>query len=152
MRCSSSKIVATLAVLLPVLTSCTTIELPKAAVPAGRSIAAAWARPADSGATGGAYVTVVNADSTPLELVSVSTSIAAAAELHETMQHDGMAHMAARATISIAARDSLVMKPGGLHIMLPQLLRALRVNDTVPLTLRFSNGDSLVARVLVQTP
>ncbi len=118
----------------------------------GRLVSAAWARPADSGATSGAYLTIVNADSAATELVAVTSTAAAAAEVHESMQHDGMAHMMARAAVPIAPRDSLVMQPGGVHVMLLQLTRPLAVGDTVPLTLRFATGDSLVVRVPVRAP
>lgn len=134
------------AVAAPVLAGCTAPE-PAAS---GRYVTSAWARPADSGATSGAYLTIRNADSAAVELVAVSSPLAVAAEVHETMQHNGMAHMMARTTVGIAPRDSLVMKPGGLHVMLVHLTRALVVGDTIPVLLRFSNGDSLTARVPVK--
>lgn len=132
--------------LLPVLVACATAEPPVS----GRLVTAAWARPADSGATSGAYVTIVNHDSATVELVSVSSNAAVAAEVHETMTHEGMSHMMARTTVPLAPRDSLVMKPGGLHVMLLQLTRRLSVGDSVPLTLRFSTGDSVLVRVPVR--
>lgn len=121
--------------------------------PQGRAVTAAWARAADSGATGGAYLTIVNHDSVTVELVSVATApLAASAEVHESMQHDGMSHMMPRTSVSIGARDSLVMAPGGMHVMLNQLTRALTAGDSVPLTVRFSNGDSVLVRVPVRAP
>ncbi len=137
-----------LAALLPLVAACTTADVPAS----GRRVSASWARTADSGTTGGVYVTIVNADSTPVDLTGASTPYATATEVHESMMHDGMSHMMARPSIMIAGRDSLVMKPGGLHIMLLQLTRALVTTDSIPLTLRFSTGDSLVVRVPVQAP
>jgi periplasmic copper chaperone A len=133
---------------LAVATACATAERPQT----GREVTDAWARTADSGATGGAYVTIVNADSMTVELTGASSAWAVATEVHETMDHNGMTHMMPRSTVSIAPRDSLVMKPGGLHIMLVQLTRALTVNDSIPVTLRFSRGDSLQVRVPVRAP
>ena len=120
--------------------------------PRGRAVTAAWARAADSGATGGAYLTIVNHDSVTVDLVGVATALAASAEVHESMQHDGMSHMMPRASVAIGARDSLVMAPGGLHVMLNQLTRTLTAGDSVPLTVRFSNGDSVLVRVPVRAP
>ena len=137
-----------LAVLLSLFAACTTADVPAS----GHRVSASWARTADSGTTGGVYVTIVNADSTPVDLTGASTPYATATEVHESMMHDGMSHMMARPSITIAGRDSLVMKPGGLHIMLLQLTRALVTTDSIPLTLRFSTGDSLVVRVPVQAP
>ena len=133
---------------LAVATACTTAEQPRT----GRFVTAAWARTADSGATGGAYLSIVNADSLAVELTGASSEWAVATEVHETMNHDGMSHMMPRTSVPIAPRDSLVMKPGGLHIMLVQLTRALTVNDSVPVTLRFSRGDSVLVRVPVRAP
>lgn len=127
--------------------ACTSTEAPR-----GRIVTAAWARAADSGTTGGAYLTIVNHDSVTVELVGVATTLAASAEVHESMQHDGMSHMMPRTSVSIEARDSLVMAPGGLHVMLNQLVRALAPGDSVPLTVRFSNGDSVLVRVPVRAP
>ncbi|MCZ8203016.1 copper chaperone PCu(A)C [Gemmatimonas sp.] len=142
-----------IAAVLPVCVGCAGGEAASGDTPrTGRVVSAAWARPADSGATGGAYFTIVNADSVATALVAVTSTAAAAAEVHESMQHDGMAHMMARAAVPIAPRDSLVMLPGGVHVMLLQLTRALAVGDTVPLTLRFAAGDSLVVRVPVRAP
>jgi len=127
--------------------ACTSIESPR-----GRSVTSAWARPADSGATGGAYLTIVNADSVAVELVGASSPVATSVEVHESMQHDGMSHMMPRTSLPIGARDSVVMAPGGLHVMLNHLLRPLVAGDSVPLTLRFSNGDSVQVRVPVRAP
>lgn len=134
------------ALVLPVLAACATGEPPLA----GRLVTSSWARPADSGATGGAYVTIINADSITVELIGASSPVAAATEVHESMQHEGMSHMMARTSVPIAPRDSLVMKPGGLHVMLLQLTRPLAPGDSVPLTLRFSSGDSVTVRVPVR--
>ncbi|WP_053333681.1 copper chaperone PCu(A)C [Gemmatimonas phototrophica] len=136
------------ALVAPVMSACATAEPP----PSGRIVTSAWARPADSGATGGAYLTILNADSVAVELVSASSPVAVATEVHETMEHDGMSHMMPRTTVPIAPRDSMVMKPGGLHLMLMQLTRALVVNDTIPMTLRFSRGDSVMVRIPVVSP
>jgi copper(I)-binding protein len=141
------RILATGTALAVMAAACAPTETPR-----GRTVTAAWARAADSGATGGAYLTIVNHDSVTVELVAVATALAASAEVHESMQHDGMSHMMPRASVAIGARDSLVMAPGGLHVMLNQLTRALAAGDSVPLTVRFSNGDSVLVRVPVRAP
>jgi len=107
---------------------------------------------ADSGATSGAYLEIVNNDTSGMTLVGVTTEVAGAAEVHETMQHDGMAHMMARAELPIAAGEVLSMQPGGLHVMLVDLRRALAVGDSVPLRLRFRDGTELPVVVPVKTP
>jgi periplasmic copper chaperone A len=124
--------------------------------PSGQTIVDAWARTADSGATGGAYLTVLNHDSVAVELVGASSGWARAVEVHETMDHDGMTHMMARPTITIGARDSLVMRPGGVHLMLIDLARPLTPDDSVPVTLQLAlphgERDSVLVRLPVRTP
>lgn len=133
-----------------VLSACTAAD--RAVPEAGVAADGAWARLADSGATSGAYLTVRNRDSVAATLVGASSPWARAAEVHETMEHAGMTHMQARPSITIAAGDSLLMRPGGLHVMLIDLARAVAAGDTVPLTLHFADGDSLVVRAAVRTP
>ena len=112
----------------------------------------AWVRTADSGNTGGAYFTLANVDTMPLTIVDMSTPVAASAELHETMQMSGMVHMMARPDLVLPLDSTVTMAPGGLHVMLTALNRALRVGDTVPLTLTLSDGRSVPVAVPVRAP
>jgi len=111
-----------------------------------------WARIADSGATSGAYMEIANNDTVAITLVGVTTTDAGAAEVHESMQQDGMAHMMPRTALRIPAGDVVTMAPGGLHVMLIDLRRALVIGDSVRLRLRFSDSTSMAVTVPVQTP
>ena len=110
----------------------------------------AWARPADSGATGGAYVTITNTDTVSLTLTGWQSPLAAQTDVHETMQMEGMTHMMARADISLPRDSSLVMAPGGVHVMLTGLTRALHIGDTIPLTVTLRDGRTVPMRVPVR--
>lgn len=118
----------------------------------GITVRDAWARIADSAATGGAYVSLVNGNRDMVEIAGAASTAADAVELHETMQHDGMMHMTPRTSVAIAPGDSLVMGPGGLHVMLIGLHRALVVGDSVPLVLQLSSGDLIPLMIPVRTP
>jgi copper(I)-binding protein len=115
-----------------------------------------WARAADSGATGGAYLVLENRDTTPVSITGVSTAAADAAELHETMVHDGVAHMMPHADLAIAPGATLAMAPGGMHLMLVGMRRAVAEGDTVAVVLQFTRGagaaDSLPVRLPVRAP
>ncbi len=111
-----------------------------------------WARIADSGATSGAYLEIANNDTVAITLVGVTTNDAGAAEVHETMQHDGMAHMMPRTEVRIPAGDVLTMAPGGLHVMLVDVRRAFVIGDSVRLRLRFSDSTTVDVTAPVQTP
>lgn len=111
-----------------------------------------WARIADSGATSGAYMEITNNDTVPIMLVSVTTGDAGAAEVHETMQHDGMAHMTPRTELRIPAGNVVTMAPGGLHVMLIDVRRALVIGDSVRLRLRFNDSTIVAVTAPVHTP
>ena len=131
------------------MVSCTTTSSP----PAERFVVrSSWARIADSGATSGAYLDIVNHDTVTRSLVAITTEAAAAAEVHETMTHEGMTHMTPRTDLPIAAGGTLSMQPGGVHVMLVALRRALAVGDSVPLRLRFSDSTAVTVMVPVRAP
>ena len=113
----------------------------------------AWARAADSGTTGGAYLTLSNTDSMPVTISAVSSDITASASIHETMDMDGMTHMMPRPSLIIDRDSSLHMVPGGMHVMLNDLTRALRVGDSVTLRLTLAGrGAALPVVVHVRAP
>ncbi len=123
------------------------------AAPAGPlTVVDAWARPADSGSTGGAYVTLTNTDSVDVSIGALFTAVAPLAQLHETVSRDGMAHMIARPNLQIRRDSTLSMVPGGLHIMLLDLTRALRSGDTVPLTFTLTDGRTVPVSAPVRAP
>lgn len=115
-----------------------------------------WARATDSGATGGAYLVLENRDTTAVSVTGVSTAVAKAAELHETMVHDGVAHMMPHTAVAIAPGATLAMAPGGMHLMLVGMRRAVAEGDTVDVVLRLTRGagaaDSLPVRLPVRAP
>jgi copper(I)-binding protein len=82
----------------------------------------------------------------------MSTEVATAAEVHETMQHDGMVHMMPRAALVIPAGGTVSMAPGGLHVMLVGLRRGLSAGDSVPLRIHFSDSTQIRVVVPVHTP
>lgn len=112
-----------------------------------------WARPVDSAATTAAYFVLVNHEPGAVTLTSESSPIAEAAGLHETMDMGGTMHMSALdAPLVIAPGDSLVLKPGGRHLMVSGLSRRLVAGDSLPLLLNFSDGRALRAVAVIRAP
>jgi copper(I)-binding protein len=130
------------------------------AQPATVRVVEAWARPCRAQATCGAYLTLENPGATPVDLVALRTPAAARAELHQTMLHDGQAHMMAHDRVTIPARGRLAMRPGDWHVMLPGARRAFAAGDTITLTLELvpagappqAPRHALTARVAVRAP
>ncbi|MES2524536.1 MAG: copper chaperone PCu(A)C [Gemmatimonadota bacterium] len=135
-------------VLVLALAACAEREPPDPPQPV--QVRDAWSRPAAIGTTGVAYITLENTDTADVHLTRVISTVATRAELHETMDSQGMSHMEPRPDVLVAHGATIAMRPGGLHIMLVELTRALAVGDTVPLSLRFADGRAVRALAIVR--
>jgi copper(I)-binding protein len=89
------------------------------------------------------YVTISNHGSEPDALVAAMTTIATAAELHETIVKDGKMVMQPRSAFDVPAGGKLEMKPGSYHIMLLGVKQALKPGDMVPVTLTFQKAGEI---------
>ncbi|MGL4455795.1 MAG: copper chaperone PCu(A)C, partial [Plesiomonas sp.] len=63
----------------------------------------------------------------------------------------GVMSMQAVAQIAIPAKGTMILQPGGLHIMLLNLHQALPEGTTVPLTLTFDNGQQINIDAVAKT-
>ena len=116
------------------------------------SIAGAWARAADSGATTALYFTLRNDADSADTLVSATTTDAKTAEMHVSTQHGSQMHMSQIRTLPVPANDSVEFRPLGAHVMLVGLARPLVEGDTVRAVLVFSSARSVTVEALVRRP
>ena len=101
----------------------------------------AWARPAAAGATAAAYFVLRNPLPEDERLLSASSSIAAAVELHRTEVVDDRMRMRLQPDgVGIPAQGELAFAPGGYHVMLIDLEDALSVGQSFPLELEFQQS------------
>ncbi len=109
----------------------------------------AWLRVTPGSDVAAAYVTLHNAGSRAITVVSVESPAASMAMIHETKIEGGMARMRSHASLVIAPGQTLKLQPEGLHIMLHGLARPLSPADSVTLVLSLADGTSvqIVARV-----
>jgi periplasmic copper chaperone A len=105
----------------------------------------AWIRlPPPNAPVTAAYMTLANDGDHDLTVVAAASPVAGTVELHEHLQDaDGVMRMRQVASMPLPAGGTLTMEPGGLHVMLIDLLRPLAEGDAVPVTLRFADGQSL---------
>ncbi len=82
-------------------------------------------------------------------LVSAASPAAQAVELHTHRLEDGMMKMRRVEQIELPAGESVMLKPGGLHVMLIGLKQGLVPGDEVEVTLTLDDGSqtTLVAPV-----
>ena len=111
----------------------------------------AWARPAFKSDNGAVYFVIENGTAETDALFSASTDIASSAEVHISMVSDqGVASMQMQEAVQVPAGEDIPFKPGGLHIMLVNLNRDLKVGDTITLTLNFKEAGSVTVEVPVK--
>lgn len=92
-----------------------------------------------------AYFTARNHGSTADTLDDVRSPLAASASFHAQRPEGGMMKMVPAGPLAIAPGDSIVLAPGGLHVMLELSAGGPAKGDSLPLTLRFRhNGDVTV--------
>lgn len=110
-----------------------------------------WARPAGAGENGALYFIISNATNTDDTLLSVSTDLASAAEIHMSMNDSNdVMSMQMQDSLPVPAQQEIIFKPGGLHVMLIGLNRDLKIGETISLTLNFEKADSITIEVPVE--
>jgi len=85
-------------------------------------------------------------------LIGVASPAARMAEVHAMKFEGGMMKMRAVDKLPLRAGKTTELKPGDYHIMLMDLTRPLRENDTVPLTLTFEDKAGKKTSVEVKLP
>ena len=93
-----------------------------------------WVRaPVPGQRAAGAYLEIASVRNAAL--VGAATPAAARVEMHETTTEGGVMRMRAVQKIELGAGQTVKLAPNGMHLMLFDLTRPLKVGDKVPLTL-----------------
>jgi len=125
----------------------------------GVEVTDVWARNSASSATNGAvYLTIVNGGEADDAVtgVSVPASVAAMAQVHETVvadddhMGDGMMSMHEVASVPVPAGEELAFAPGGYHVMLMELASPLEEGQTFPVTLTFAEAGEVTVTATVR--
>ena len=111
-----------------------------------------WIRPVPPGVpAGAAYVTLVNAGGTADRILGGSTPVAEHLEIHQmALSHGIMTMRAAAGGLAIPPHATVVLEPGGFHIMLTGLQGPLRAGERVPVTLVFQRAGRIVVPFTVE--
>ena len=114
--------------------------------------AAANDRP--GGGVSAVYMVIENTGGTDDRLVSAETDAAGIVELHSSAMDDqGVMRMRPLSDgLVIPANGSVVLQPGGYHVMLMDLQRDLMAGETVALTLSFESGKTMTVEADIRTP
>lgn len=96
------------------------------------------------------YATIANRGQAADRLISIATPAAAMASLHETRDENGTTSMAPVSALDLPAGATVVLKPGGLHIMLMQLRAPLKQGTTIRLDFTFEKSGMVGVEVPVK--
>ena len=112
-------------------------------------VEAVWARATTASAkAAGVYLTVHNGG--PVDaLAGASCDRADLCQLHEIREQDGVARMVAVERIPVPAGGTVVLKPGGQHVMLLGLHGPLVAGERLTLTLVFAKAGPRQVQAVV---
>lgn len=103
------------------------------------------------GGTGAAYFEILNPTAEDDALLAVATAVARAAEVHETLDDGGVLRMRAFPEgLPVPAHTTVVLEPGGKHVMLLALERELEPGEEIELELTFERAGALRVTVPVR--
>jgi periplasmic copper chaperone A len=117
----------------------------------GLKIGHPWTRPAALGGTGAGYMTVTNSGKAADTLVGIETAAARSAGVHRSAMNGQVMSMRPLPALAIAAGQTVSLKPGGDHIMMVGLTRALSQGEQIPITLVFQKAGRIHIALTVET-
>ena len=95
------------------------------------------------------YFTIQNMGQDDDTLLTVQTSIAEHASVHQSETEGGMTRMQALENLPLPAGQIVELAPGALHVMLTVLTQTVNVGDTVDVELVFSSAPPIALHIPV---
>lgn len=114
-------------------------------------IEGAWVRlPPPVADTAAAYMTIRNHGDKDVEITGIETDVAEHPEFH-SMEMDGeMMMMKKMAKVIVPAHGGISFDPGGNHLMLIDLTRELKTGEHIMMTIKTSDGESIMVHAEVK--
>ncbi len=115
---------------------CLVMPFGLAASASGFSVEDAYIRAMPPGRTAtAAYLSLSNNSDRDCSIIGGSAGIAAKLEIHQQLNSDGMMKMRPVAAVTLAAGETLLLRPGGFHLMLLGVEAELVPGETHPMSL-----------------
>lgn len=115
------------------------------------TISGAWVRALPPGQPNtAAYLAIENQGKTSVAVVGASAEVASSVEFHTTIEVEGYQRMAQLEQLELGPGESLVLAPGGIHLMLLGLDHMPVPGDSVPLCLHLSGGGEVCTSAQVR--
>ena len=110
----------------------------------GITVLSPWARATPGGATvAGAFLEIRAAPGADDRLVTVRSAVSPTIELHDHVSDGGVMKMRRVDAIPVSGTTPVVLKPGGLHIMMFNITAPLKEGDAVDFTLVFEKAGEM---------
>lgn len=98
-----------------------------------------------------AYMTIANHSSENVKLVAVKSDISDRVEIHEHVMTGDMMKMRQVESLLVKSHQSTVLQPSGYHLMIFDLVKPLKPEQKVKLTLIFDNKNKVELELPVQS-
>ena len=85
-------------------------------------------------------------------LLSAETAVSENVEIHTTLIENDVMMMRRMESLPLPPTGRMILAPGGAHIMLLNMKRALNAGETFPMTLVFEKAGAISVDVLVRAP
>ena len=98
-----------------------------------------------------AYMEIHNASDKDMVLIGATSIVSDRIEIHEHVMKGEMMRMNKRESLTIPANDHVILQPSGYHLMIFNLVKPLKVDQQVEITLHFDNKKNLTIELPVQS-
>ena len=97
-----------------------------------------------------AYLEIQNHTAKKVTLTEVRSAEFGKIEMHLSTNVDGVAKMKSISHVDIPAEGKIVFAPGGLHLMLHDPQKQVKIGETFSIILNFSDGSEITTKITVQ--
>lgn len=109
----------------------------------------AWSRASVPGQANGSVALTITSTS-DAKLVAVATPVSESAEIHTMSMDDGVMKMRQLDFLPLPANQAVNLGPGGDHLMLFGLKKALKAGNEIPLTLTIKFSDNHTKKIKIR--
>jgi len=124
--------------------------VPVLAAPASVMVSDCWIRTLPGNLPSAGYFSVMNMSGNPVDLTGVKTDAFGVAMLHQTQSNGSTSKMVMVEKATVPANGTLKFAPGGYHVMLENPKQPVKVGTSIPLTLSFSDGETVTSECAVK--
>ena len=88
------------------------------------------------------YMTVHNAQTQTVSIISIRSNAFASVEIHQTITQDGLMRMEPVPILTIEADSTVQLTPGGLHLMMINPTEPTKPGDSLEIVIEFDDGST----------